>query len=488
MNTTFKKTLVAVALSAAAMSAQAVTVTVPAASILSFEGAANETTIALPSVRATVGTGVEYAAGDIITVTVAGGSITAASTPTLTFTPSVAEAGDSVSLTFLSKDASTITFRVAQVTNAGGTTAITSAGRFDLTGVNLTTASVLATTTNKVSVTYAAKTALSNLTIDGADTSGSDKANAITVLEEFKGSASRKLNAVIDVANDRKLFTAITDAPATPADSTTKDTLTLAFTDDATVDAATDATLASIALKIAGDFTWMDADKNGAVSTAELNAAFAYAGTDDTVAQPTINTAMNEISGVVTLVGALDAAHSFTFTVPGLGATKPVLNSQDYTVTATASYTPQTGTATTKALLSAASAGSWTLNGSTVVVPYLVHQYGKFSSILNVQNSGNKEGAISIDVWAEDGTVVATNLAAGTSKPGTVTSVATAAVNALIAKGYDLSKTTKYSVRVVTNVPAKDVTVNSAYADVSGATVTRTPVANDSAVQNKGDL
>jgi hypothetical protein len=483
MNTTFKKSLLAVALSAAAMSAQAVTVSATATQ-LSFEGAANETSIALPTVTATIGTGVEYAAGDIITITVAGGKILAASVPALAFTPSGTQVGDTATITFLSKTETEIKFRVASVTEGGAVEAgITTGGTFALTGITLDRASVLATATNKVSVTYGAVTGVSNIVIDGPSTTGADKVNAVEVNTQLAATISRKLNGVVDVENDRKLFTNVTDTGA-PADSTTKDTVSVAVTNTTTLN--TPATLASVSYTVGGDFSWMDADKSGAVSTAELNAAFAYVATaDDTVAQPTINAAMTEIKATATLVGAVDAEHDFQFTIPGTGDTKPVLSKQDFTVVAVANYTPTTGSATTKQLVSG-SAGSWTLNGSTVVVPYMVHQYGKFSSILNVQNSGTKDGAISIDVWAEDGTVVGTNLPAGTSKAGSVVSVAKTAVDALVAKGYDLSKTTKYAVRIVTNVPASNVIVNSAYADVSQTTVTRTPVANDSATQTKG--
>lgn len=464
----FKKTLVAAALSAAALNAQAATVAITGVNV-SQEGTVGAASVTVPNVVVTLGA--EYTVNDTVTFNISGAEFdAAASTPVLT---AALGGGDTATIGMLSKTANSVTFRITAQTDGAADGVVYTAGTFTLTGMVMKTSTVT-DATGDIEISYSAKT---NNNQD-LDNSGTLKDVAATVVAQFSSSVTKKLDAVVDVENSRQRFLAGNDTITTDA---------LVVTVAEAAAAVNDATYASAKHIIKGDFSWMDADDNGAVSNAELTAAYAATASGDDTFVSTINAAMTEITATATDAGANAVdAHTFTFTVPGVGTGNPVLGAQSYKVTSTVTYDAPAPAAATKTTGTDVDAGAWTLNGSTVNVPYMVHQYGKFSSILNVQNSGTKEGAIAIDVWAEDGTSVASNLSAGTSKPGTIVSVAKAAIDALIAKGYDLNKTTKYSVRIVTNVPAKDISVNSAYADVSQATVTRSPVANDSAVQYKG--
>ena len=513
MNTTFKKSLVALALTSAAMTAQAVDLQVNTTAVTrSYEGSVTQADIALNNVVARVGSGIEYAVGDLITISVSGGEILpSASSPVLTFTAAQDEdAGtggiqndDSVTFTLLSKDATSVTFRVATITegagNGGDDAGVTTGGSFALTGIKLKTTSVLASSSNKVTVTYSAKTAQSGLTIDAADSTGKDKVEAIVVRSQFGASVTRKANAVIDVSQDRQLFVKQITPEALPdQDTDNKDTLVFAWANNSGDTDASPVNAGAGALKfeIEGDFSWLDANKNGTITAGEIAAGAAYVpstggdivGAADTAAL-TLSSDFKTLTLSVTpnATNAFDAKHGVTFTAPGKDAAKPVLVASAFKVNTIVAHTPAGGTSTATAAKSGDDAGAWTLNGSSIVVPYMVVQYGKFSNILNVHNSGAKEGAIAVDLWAEDGTVLKTNLPAGSSKPGSIVSVVKPILDEL-EKTKNLNTQTKYSVRIVTNVPAKDVTVNSAYADVSGTTTTRTPVANDSSVQNKGNL
>jgi len=130
--------------------------------------------------------------------------------------------------------------------------------------------------------------------------------------------------------------------------------------------------------------------------------------------------------------------------------------------------------------------GAWSLNGSSVFVPYMV--YGtvsgiQFSQVLNVANNSSKVGDIKVDVWDETGKVLLSNTKVGEAKANTTTNVAKEVREALAGLATPFVNG-KVSLKITTNVPGKAVTVYSAYTDV--ASRERAVVNNDSAVQTKG--
>jgi len=474
MNTVFKKTLVATALFAVAGVAQAATVAGTEHSVTSqylASTGANHTAAA--DVAVTIGS--EYVINDTITLTLSQPLAAAVTADIVVAKVDGAGAASKKGVTFavISGGAigdKTITYRLTALVDGGGAGApgVTNGVVLPLPAFQFAKSNL----SGGVTVAFSAKT---NTGLDLDTSGGAARTKSLAkVVDQFDTTAP-SLTKIIDVEADRKSFTAGTTATATFNIES--------LTTGGAVFARPLATTDGVKHTITGDFSWV-VDSN--TTTAGLQPKANVFTTTGTCANP-------EWTYTTTAVSLLcDEIANNTAIVIDIAANKvgvaasaiPLLPAQTFKATSEVTFT---GPAGTEKVFDGVGAGSWTLNGSTVVVPYMVHQYGKFSSILNVQNSGTKDGAISIDVWAEDGTVVASNLAAGTSKAGSVTSVAKAAVDALIAKGYDLSKSTKYSVRIVTNVPAADVIVNSAYADVSQTTVTRTPVANDSATQTKND-
>ncbi len=486
MSTVFKKTLVAAAVLAFAGASHAATFTAGTEHELTSQYLASTGANHSLAGNVALTLGAEYVINDTITLTFSK-PLAVAVTSDLTANaiagdnaatpPVVARKG--ITLSVISGGAvgdSTITYRVVNVVNATGDGA-----------PGVTNGVVLALPVFQVkksdlssgfTVSFSAKT---NTGLDLDTSGGTARTRSLAkVVNQFTTTAP-SINKTIDVNQDRKKFVGGA-ADATGATFDVSAVFNVAtLTTGGAVFARPLATTAGVKHTLTGDFSWVvDNDTTTAGLQPKAN-VFQQAGTCANAAWTYSATAVSLTCDAVAADTAI-RINSEANKVGVAASAVPMLPAGSFTATSEVTFT---GPAGTLKVQDGVAAGSWSLNGSTVTVPYLVHQYGKFSTILNVHNNGNKEGAISLDVWAEDGTVVGTNIAAGTSKPGAVVSVAKAAIDALIAKGYDLSKTTKYSVRIVTNVPAKDITVNSAYADVSQTTVTRTPVANDSMVQTK---
>ena len=467
MKTTFKKTLLAASLAAVAGVSQAATVAITGVNV-SQEGSKGAASVAVPNVVVTLGA--EYTTNDTVTLTITGAEFDAAlSTPSA----SVALAGtDTATYGLLSKSATSVTFRITDVAdNDGGGVAFT--GRdLTITGLVMKTDTVI-DATGDISIAYSAKTN-SNLDIDNTGTL-SDV--AATVVAQFSSSVTKSLNAVIDVEKSRQQFTA-------GDDSTTTDVMTVTIAEAAA--AVNDAVYSKATHTIKGDFSWMNTNATAGVDAGELTAAFGVTGAGDDTFTQSINAAMDTITVVATDAGA-DAveAHTFTFTNAGEGTGNAVLNAQSFTVSTVVEWDAPVAAAGSKTTATDAAAGSWTLNGSVVRVPYLVMKDGRFGSIINVTNHGSKSGAIVVDIFDENGTKLQSNYAAGTSNAGSVTSIANAVRNGLVAAGKDVvNSTIKYSVQITTNVPADDISVYAAYTDSQNGGE-RAIVNNDSKVQTK---
>ncbi len=464
MKTIFKKTLLAAALTAAAFNASAVVVAVTGVNV-SQEGAANQTSITVPNIVATAGA--EYTVGDTITFTFAGAELDlTASTPAMAiaFTDN-----DAATAGFVGATANTVTFRITAQTDGAADAGVNYIGdaTFTVTGLALKTSTVV-DATGDITVTHGAANVTGTITIDNL---GTRTDTVATVVSQFASTVSTKLDSVIDVSNARQKFVGAT-------------TDVLVVTPTEAVAAVHDANYNTVTHVVKGNFSFADANKNGVVTTAELNAAVAVTSAgDDTVAQPTLNAALTELTAVVTDVTDGPQATTFTFTEPGLATTKPVLVPGSYTATTTVNYTPATGAAANKVTATNADAGAWTLNGATVQVPYMVFGTvgGKaYNQVLVVNNASTIAGDVFVDVFKEDGTQVLVNANVGSAAANSATNIAGAVKAALVAAG---AADGKMSVKIVANIPDSTTTVYAAFVDT--VTGERVYVNNDSKVQTK---
>lgn len=479
MKTTFKKTLVASAILAFAGAAQAATLAGTEQTVTSQYLAGTQTSsgaAATTDHRAaafTITLGADYTLNDTMTLTF--------TTPVKTALPvSLTAAVDNT----VGAGKNGITFSLISGGTAGASTATYRVTAVDVSTDTNTSIGVVLTVPaanleflksnlgSGASVTFAAKT---NTGLD-LDTGGGNArtASLVKVASQFT-ITNPSIARVIDVNADRKSFVELTGAVKTVTGTFNIATLTTA----GNVYARPINAAAGVKHTLTGDFSWVvDNDTN----TAGLQPKAGVFTTTGTCATPVWAYSTTAVSLTCDAVAA-DTAIVIDPEANKVGvaaANVAILAPQSFTATSTVTYTTP---AATENVINGASAGSWTLNGSQVRVPYMVAGGDRFGIIANVTNHGSKDGAITLDVWAEDGTKLASNYAAGTSNAGSVTSVAPALIAALNAAGKDLVATTKFSFQVTTNVPENDVQVYAAYTD--NTTSERAIVNNDSKVQTK---
>jgi hypothetical protein len=446
----FKKTLLALALTATTSTAFAATIT-DGVDILSRQGIATEASITMESASAGLDIllAAEYAVGDIITISVAGATIdTVLSAPLLTavITPDTA---DTMTLGLLSSTASTMTFRVTELTYDGTNSETTIGATLTLSGVELDTDSVVAS--SAVNVTYSAKTS-TNIPLDVNDT-----AAALTVVNQFSSSVTTVLNGEIDVNNDRQQFTNVG-----PDDATT-DTLVITPVDAAAVLPALEAAYTGATYTVKGDFSFLDVDADGVVDAGELTAVTVSTSGDDTTAE-TLNAAMDELSVVVTAVtDATVEVVDVEFTVAGAGAGNPVLNVQDFTVDSVLAYTDAQAAAATVATASDEVAGSWTINGSQITFPYAPVGYSNITTQFEIANSGTQNGEISVDAFDTAGNDYSAVLPQ-VAEAGKLTKIGFADLTT----AFGLSAGTKLSLTITIAAPAGDIKITG-YSNLNNA-------------------
>lgn len=485
MKTTFKMTLLAAAIAGFSMNAVAAVNIVDNSTAVAFstERLANTaTTVNVPNKNLQVELGAEYAVGDIIKFTFSSDAIAASQFRTTITTsdtllatglPDANAAGATITLGQLSSDATSVTYRVTEVSGA-----LTTVGQKFTIAAGTDFAATASKLNGGLTVTYAAQTS-NGITIDAGNKSS---IQLVYAASEFS-TAITKLDAIIDVNDSRLSFVGglFTDAlGVTVAQSATYDPDGAAGP-LAPVSFLSPVVYVSSKYVVEGDFSWV---QDTSTTTAGIQAAAsAVAITGCTGAtNGSTGVTFTATSMAFTCTDSPATAVTATFDVRQGNAKAPAaLPSGSYTVTNTINYT--VGTAKTLAI-GPKDAGLWKLNGSQVRVPYMVVGGSRFGAIANVTNHSGRDGDITLDIFAEDGSTIASNYAAGTSKAGSVTSLAGALNAALAAKGISTASPVKFSFQITTNVPENDVIVYAAYTD--NTTSERAIVNNDSKVQIKG--
>lgn len=481
MKTMFKKTLVAAALAGLSANAfAAADVTNSAIKVISKQGAI--ATVTQPALEVTLGA--EYAVGDVITFSFSGGALKPA-TVANQLSVVLPDTNDVMTLGLLEATENFAKYRVTVLNKDGLLDETTADGVVTLTGLTFTGSAVLAA--DGVTFSYAAVTS-NGLSLDTTGSNLSKK--VIYVGDELSAKVQTKLNRKIDVTQERKFFTAAT--PNDEEDTLVIDSALVTSVDVAgggteLIDGATKATVTRVAYTIKGDFSWIaddDADEAGVQPAAGTLTLSNCGGAAPTFATPVVTATQITFN-----CNAGNAATSLKFDIAqgaGDGEGSPVvLNTNNFTADALFTYTTNGGvTGKTEVGMADADAGSWTLNGSTVNVPYLA--FGtigtvQFSQVINVANNSAVEGDITVDVWAEDGTALLTNEKVAVAKANSTTNIAGKVRDAL--KNKKSFENGKVSLRIVTNVPEDSVSVYSAYTDV--ASRERAIVNNDSKVQTK---
>jgi hypothetical protein len=462
----FKKTLLAASI--ASMSAgsfaaanlvdatdQGNTTTAP---VVSFEGAASDTTVAAATVY--VQLGAEYSTGDVITLTFSGGELdTANSAPAVVYADDTADTGtadDTVTIGLLGSTASTVTFRVTAVAdNAGGNGITTDGGELAISGLVFTPSSVLASATNSVTATYKATIAGDSSTT--IDTNGTKlTATIIDVDTQFSGiDVTTGANGVIDVGESRKEFV-----------GGTSDAITgLAIVNEAApAGGATPALLTGedTVVTIAGAFDFLnnaavDTDEDGVVTVAEATAAAitvaggGYALTDVAADFSSIEITTTEAdetpdSATVTFESDINADTNGQLT----------LAKTEFSATASVGYNDAGATAGTKSVSASTSVvGEWTMNGLIAHVPFFVND-SKHSTIVTVANYTSNTPDIELIIY--DGTDAIEQGVVGQAAANGVTNI-----TAWVKAAADAAGVSSYAFDVIVNEEPENADVNAQY-------------------------
>jgi hypothetical protein len=410
-----------VAVSAALpVAALAATITPPTANKVSSEFLATQNVVSVGA--ASVALGAQYAVGDIIAFNFGAEPRNSGATTAYTFpsTIAIAETNGSIDtslgagvVSLFDRGDSTVSYRVTTAPSATGGT-ITLPADFDFLTADIsgdvTISSASQTGTGTSFDAGAAKTLI--------DVTGSELAYTIAGLSQ-----------TIDVESDREAFVIGASTSATHAISIN------GASGIGTPDAAE--TVGTISVTLSGDFSWLDANTATNATGIELTN---IGGTGVT----TVSASASQI--VVTLTstgGTISLTNSLGLTIP-----TQAINA---TLTQALSNTLASG--------SAAAAGAYVLNGSTVTV-YAVPTSAAASNFIWLSNTGSSSGEVSI-VIQDNGTEIDLGVV-GTSVAGAEFDV-TAAMNAALAAAGETLSGGRVHLDIVTKVPAADVAVSAAY-------------------------
>ena len=443
MKTMFKKTLVAAALAGFGFAAQAADVTTNVVNI-SKQGAV---TGDLTAGNIVVALEAAYAVGDTVTFTFSGGLKTAPLT--------ITSAGgvNPVTLGRTGQTATTVTYRVTEITGAGA-----DHGSFTFTGATafvFKAADVVAL--GKVNATFGATLGNSTNPLDAPVEYNADEeltsGAVFNVRDQFVASIAtgNKFDGILDVAEDREEFT-----------TGTTDVLTITLANRSGDSGAV--AKGNTTFVVGGDFAWAD---SAAVATPACTAG-AVVGTPAITATSYTFTC-NAVTTGATLTLNIDQ-----------GADTVPVNPTSFTLNVAHGY----GAATASLAQGPLDAGAWAVNGAIVTIPYMA--YGTigtktFSQVINLTNNGSQTGAVYADVWATDAAgksnPILKNVVVGTTNPKSTLKLAAALKTAMEAKGF---KDGTVAIRLLADVKADSVSVYSAYVD--NATTERAIVNNDSPV------
>jgi len=423
MKNIFKTTLIAASVAVVCSTAYAGNTNVTKQTY-SLEGVGAVTT-AQTSNSVSYETKAAYAVGDKVTFTFTTGSVDATNAFASQLNVAAIAGRAGMALGLLNETADAVTYRVTSVNQFTGETGKTTLGSTITLGtVKLKAAAVAAGDTT---VTVDSATSVGDI-LDSASDAKMSRTATLTEVKTQYGSlaiaSSAELDGVIDVAQGRKALTTTTDATTfVITNPTTTGWLNLVST--------------------TGTVITMDADLAGASKTANVIST-----------GMTSTKAYDDATKKVTLTYAGTEVTTDTITItPLTGSSAVVLSAQDFKVAGAYNY----GTAMSASVGSDA-AGSWTLNGAVVNVPYMPYGAG-IGQIIYVTNNGSLDGDVAVTAFDEAGNDYDLGII-GSAKAGEVTKVSILIANALAAQGFTEGK---LAMTITVNAQNKDVTVHAAY-------------------------
>jgi len=421
-------------------------------------------------VAATVTLGVAYASGDRIRVSINNASF---ATSGLQSPTTVAGQASTCGVDALTYDGTVANFRVP----AGGSVA-NSVCVFNL-GVRTATVS----TSSAVSLNF--QSFISGTTESLETLVASNP--VITTANQFSAGVSRRFAGVVDVEKDRYHF--VGDDPSTGGLLGGFESQLHIDITNAVAGVSTDraAAVSAVTVTVVGDFSWLDDDGSNSCSASDVTGNAAQAAGLHT---------SGPSAGTFNLTGASGDCRTLSFSLAGgsnglsittgllkIAVGKTVSNTaavatnslgtiekripastEGYTASVEFSYfNPDRGTASvgSAVAVNGANAGSFTLNGSAVNVPFLPYGTG-ISRIVYLTNRSSQTGAITFSAIADGSSTPCTSFASGTAKANGVTFL-TQLIDDGITACYGANYGGKIAVTITSNTPAASTEVFSGY-------------------------
>jgi len=236
------------------------------------------------------------------------------------------------------------------------------------------------------------------------------------------------------------------------------------------------AKVAAVTVNVTGDFTWLDDESSGfgtctagdatggnarAVASQAVGVANAAALNCGTLTYVISGGSAGELtSGLVTI--ALGKNNTVGSSVGTYDRTIPAPTDYSTSVSFTYYNTSSSVTGTSTELAAAdANAGSFTLNGSTIYVPFLPYN-SSTSRVVYLTNRSDQTGSVSATAVADGSNVECPSFTVATAKAGGVT-LLTSGIDAGIRACYGADFDGKVALTIVSNIPGGKAEIFSAY-------------------------
>jgi len=410
----------------------------------------------LGSTAVTARLNAEYALNDTITFTFACACLVDTSLPsTLT---STSAGGQTLTFALLNSSADAATYRVTNRANSASTK------NLEVTLPN-TVKVDMSKAASGVSVAFSAATSSgaafdTSLTFDPTTTDFAASKTLVTVSNQFAGSVVTSLDGIIDVnpaAGTTPLTTFTTGTSDVFTVKTHQATVTTAFAKTADVSAVT--------YTLSGDFSWATEARKASVFTPSCPSG-STASAVTLVASATGSVSWNCV-GRDAVGESSSSGGSSSLTINAAGQTGlTALPTATFTVASSTSYfspsgqSGATGTTTSSSTIAAnTAAGSWTINGAQIFVPYM--PYGStIDQVIYVANKSSVTGDISVQYIGTDTTSVV-NL----GKVGSVSGRSTLNISPLIKAALPAAAQAsgRLAFIITINAPANDVDILASY-------------------------
>lgn len=231
---------------------------------------------------------------------------------------------------------------------------------------------------SKVSAATVTYSAVSGLTGNAKDTTGTNIGNFVVIADQYGASVKTLLNGVIERATQK---TFVSGGIAGASTNINTDTLVIKLTDNQALLAKASGLLVQAKVTVMGDFT-----------TATITQAAVTDSADDVVAGLALAADKKSLSFTVTDTVAADGvAGTLTITLDNADA---VIKAQDYTVSIDVDASTGVTTNTKQTVLDKANAGVWKIDAAIINVPYFVVGKEGTSSSVHFSNLGPKADVI----------------------------------------------------------------------------------------------